>query len=68
MGRPGSQNGNPGLSRILHTVKPTIKALWRNLWPMMIDLWVASVLVLFIALRVIGSNTGKNLLKALGIH
>jgi hypothetical protein len=49
-------------------VKPTTKALWRNLWPMIIDLWVASVLLFFIALRVIGSNTGKHLLKALGIH
>jgi hypothetical protein len=50
------------------TVKPTIRTLWRNLWPIIIDLWVASVLLLFIAIRVIGSNTGKHLLQALGIH
>jgi hypothetical protein len=69
--RYGSTGKSKWKSRIIsdpaHTVKPTTKALWRNLWPMIIDLWVASVLLLFIALRVIGSNTGKHLLKALGI-
>ena len=49
-------------------MKPTIRTLWRNLWPIIIDLWVASVMFLFIAIRVIGSNTGKHLLQALGIH
>ncbi len=49
-------------------MKPTIRTLWRNLWPIIIDLWVASVLLLFITIRVIGSNTGKHLLQALGIH
>jgi hypothetical protein len=37
-------------------VKPTIRTLWRSLWPIIIDLWVASLLLLFIAIRVIGSN------------
>ena len=53
---------------LAHTVKSTIKTSWRILWPVIIDLWVASVLLLFIAIRVIGSNTGKHLLHALGIH
>jgi len=33
MGRPGSQNGNPGyLGSCAHS-EPTIRTLWRNLWP-----------------------------------
>jgi hypothetical protein len=70
--RYGSAGKSKWKSQIIadpaRTVKPTIRTLWRNLWPIIIDLWVASVLFLFIAIRVIGSNTGKHLLQALGIH
>jgi hypothetical protein len=65
MTRPGCHYWSIAYRR---TVKPTIRTLWRNLWPIIIDLWVASVLLLFITIRVIGSNTGKHLLQALGIH
>jgi len=33
-----------------------------------IDLWIASVLAGFVLLRLIGSNTGKHLLKSFGVR
>jgi hypothetical protein len=35
---------------------------------MIINLWIAGVLAGFVVIRVIGSNTGKHLLKYLGVR
>jgi hypothetical protein len=35
---------------------------------MVINLWIAGVLAGFVVIRVIGSNTGKHLLKSLGVR
>ncbi len=39
-----------------------------KIWPVVIDLWIATVLVLFLLLRVAGSNTGRHLLQLLGMN
>ncbi len=39
-----------------------------KIWPVVIDLWIATVLVLFLLLRVAGSSTGKHLLQLLGMN
>jgi hypothetical protein len=49
-------------------MNPAIEKLRVKVWPMVIDLWIATVLVLFLLLRVAGSNTGKHLLKLLGMN
>jgi len=49
-------------------MNPAIEKLRFKVWPVIIDLWIATVLVLFLLLRVAGSNTGKHLLKLLGLN
>jgi hypothetical protein len=49
-------------------MNPAIEKLRVKVWPVIIDLWIAGVLVLFFWLRVAGSSTGKHLLKLLGKH
>jgi hypothetical protein len=44
-------------------VKATIQKYLRAAWPLIIDLWIAGVLAGFVVIRVVGSNTGKHLLK-----
>jgi hypothetical protein len=47
---------------------PAIEKVRDKVWPIVIDLWIATVLILFFWLRVAGSNTGKHLLKLLGMN
>ena len=49
-------------------MNPTIEKVRVKIWPVVIDLWIATVLVLFLLLRVAGSNTGKHLLQLLGMN
>ncbi len=49
-------------------MNPTIEKLRVEIWPVVIDLWIASVLAGFVMLRLIGSNTGKHLLKLIGVR
>jgi hypothetical protein len=39
--------------------------LLRTLWPWLIALWIATVLVTFFIVRILGSNTGKRILDSL---
>jgi hypothetical protein len=41
--------------------------LGERVWPFLIDFWIAGVLAVFLILRVVGSATGKHLLKLLGL-
>jgi hypothetical protein len=38
------------------------------LWPWVIDLWMAAVLVMFLVIRVLGSNTTRHALHVLMSH
>jgi len=49
-------------------MKSAIEKFRAIIWPMVINLWITSVLVLFAVLRLVGSHTGKTLLKSLGIR
>ncbi len=49
-------------------MNPTIEKLRASIWPVVINLWIATVIGLFLLLRVAGSNTGKHLLKSLRMH
>jgi hypothetical protein len=49
-------------------MNPRIEKLRGKVWPVVIDLWMATVLILFLLLRVAGSSTGKHLLKLLGMN
>jgi hypothetical protein len=47
-------------------MKLVLDGKWRALiYPFVLDLWIAGVLVAFFLLRVIDSNTGRQLLKLL---
>jgi hypothetical protein len=49
-------------------MKSAIEKFRAMVWPTVINLWITSVLVCFAVLRLVGSHTGKNLLKSLGIR
>jgi hypothetical protein len=49
-------------------VKAAFEKIRRAAWPMIINLWIVGVLAGFVVIRVIGSNTGKHLLKLLGVR
>jgi hypothetical protein len=38
------------------------------LWPVVIDLWIGAVLVLFLVIRVLGSNMARHALRVLWSH
>lgn len=39
-----------------------------RLWPLLIDLWIAAALVLFLVIRVLGSNTARHLIHIVSSH
>jgi hypothetical protein len=43
----------------------TARAGWKRVFEWVVDLWIAGVLVTFFVLRVLDSNTGRQLLKLL---
>lgn len=45
----------------LYSLNP--RAAW--LWPLLIELWIGVVLVLFLIIRVLGSNMARHALRAL---
>jgi len=49
-------------------MNPAIEKVRVKVWPMVIDLWIATVLILFLLLQVAGSSTGKHMLKLLGMN
>jgi hypothetical protein len=49
-------------------VKSDFEKIRSVAWPMIINLWIGGVLAGFVVIRVIGSNTGKHLLKLLGVR
>jgi hypothetical protein len=47
-------------------MKLVLDSRWRTrIVPLVVDLWIAAVLMTFLVLRVIDSNTGRQLLKLL---
>jgi hypothetical protein len=47
-------------------MKPVLDSGWRGrIFPFVVNLWIAAVLVAFFVLRVIDSNSGRQLLKLL---
>jgi hypothetical protein len=49
-------------------MNPAIEKLRVKVWPVVVDVWIAGVLAGFVVIRLIGSNTGKHLLKYLGVR
>jgi hypothetical protein len=46
----------------------TQSSLLHRLYPWLINLWIASVLIGFFVVRVLGSSLGHRVLSVLGIH
>jgi hypothetical protein len=38
----------------------------KNIWPRLIELWLAAVLIAFFVVRVLGSSTAQRILNTLG--
>jgi hypothetical protein len=43
-------------------------SLFRRFYPLLIELWLLSVLLGFFIVRVLGSGLGRRVLSAIGIH
>ena len=39
-----------------------------RLWPVLIHLWIASVFLMFVVIRVLGSNTARHIFHSLVAH
>jgi len=48
--------------------KSAVERLRLAVWPVIVDMWIAGALICFAVLRLIGSNTGKHLLKSVGMR
>lgn len=44
------------------------KTLAERIWPNLIRFWIAGVFLVFLIVRVAGSNTAKHILHWLGLH
>jgi hypothetical protein len=47
---------------------PSERPLLHRIYPLLIELWIASVLVGFFVVRVLGSSLGHRVLSTFGIH
>jgi hypothetical protein len=47
---------------------PAERPVLHRIYPLLIELWIASVLVAFFVVRVLGSSLGHRVLSAFGIH